>query len=76
MIMQKRELIKTMKELGVYKQWAINVKNDEAATRKGIHRSLLNSGYSFYVFIRCSFTWRNTPEKHEFWDNIAKSWRS
>ena len=72
--MTKQELIDKLKELGVYRQWAMNVKNDVKYYMKFNVRikHLLTESYPFKTLIIRSFPWKFTHEGESFWKEISK----
>ncbi len=73
--MTKQELINKLKELGVYEQWELNVKNDCVELNYLIQSRfnyLLNSNFRFDDFIIYSFFWNDTDEGWAFWNEISK----
>ena len=64
--MKKEQCIEKLIELGVYEQFAENLKNN------GQDIGTYEYNESFWGYILGAFIWKDSPEGHEFWYNIAK----
>lgn len=72
----KRIFFNWLKSKGVYEAYKLARHNTnhllgEARRTNGYYRRRLVP----YQFINQAFTWRLTPEGHDFWDNINSDWR-
>lgn len=67
--MKRSEIIARLKEMGIYKKWVRNM-----VYNGNLHSDfvwLLNKGYSWFIFLACSFGWGLTPEGHNYWAKIG-----
>jgi len=65
----KKEFKDKLVKLGCYDKFMSNFKK----FKYGKTMSALNNYESFHELVYGAFVWDLTPEKHEFWENIANS---
>ena len=67
------EFDRKLKELRIKGKYLNNVKTPKwnSPYNANFYKMQLNATRNFFVFIKNSFNWENSPEGHDFWDQIS-----
>ena len=68
---QSRDIVQFLKDNGVYEMFFANLLNQ----KQGEVLCLYFSRYFYEPYaILAAFTWKDTPERHTFWEEISEKW--